>query len=63
MELDDILQRIISGELTRDIDEAEAGGLWDYAGDIVFSSNSDDDEELQANIYYALWDIAEKLTF
>jgi hypothetical protein len=58
----DILEQIISGELTRDNDEKHAGGLWDYAGEIIFDSNANEDEELQANIYYALWEMAELLT-
>lgn len=59
--MNDIIKRIISGELTRDNDEKNAGGLWDYAGEIIYDSNDPCDEELQANIYYALWEVVDEL--
>lgn len=58
----DILEQIISGELTRDNDEKHAGGLWDYTWEILEKSAGCTQDELQANIYYALWEIAELLT-
>jgi hypothetical protein len=59
--METIIEQIKSGELTRDNDEKYAGGLWDYAGEIIYDSNDPCDEELQANIYYALWEIADEL--
>lgn len=59
--MQDIVQDILDGKMNRDIDEAGAGGLWDYAGDIVFDSNNEANGELQANIYYALWDLVDIL--
>lgn len=61
MELQDILQDIINGKMTRDKDEKYAGGLWDYAGEIVYDTNNPVDENLQSKIYHALWEIADFL--
>lgn len=58
----DILQEIMSGELTRDNDEKHAGGLWDYAWEILEKNAGCDQDTQQANIYYALWEMAELLT-
>jgi len=40
-------------------DEKYAGGLWDWAGVIADMPMTDDREELQAQIYYALEEILE----
>jgi len=61
MTLENIIQNIVSGEMTRDIDEKYAGGFWDYAGEIVLDSTDPTDEHLQSEIYYALWEVADLL--
>lgn len=58
-DLQNIMQDILSGELTRDNDEKYAGGLWDYAGEIVLDSANPCDEKLQSEIYYALWEVTD----
>ena len=60
-DLQNIMQDILSGELTRDNDEKYAGGLWDYAGEIVLDSAEPTDEKLQSEIYYTLWEITDLL--
>lgn len=60
--MENIIKRIKSGELTRDNDELYQDGLWDYAGEIIYDSNNPCDEDLQAEIYYALWELADELT-
>lgn len=62
-ELDEILLMIVSGQLERTNDEKNVGGLWDYARQIIDNSAEGDDGDLQANIYYALWDIVDKMRF
>lgn len=59
--MDEILKNILNGKLTRDIDERGAGGLWDYAGEVIYDTNYPCDEELQAEIYYALWEMADEI--
>lgn len=57
----EVIEKIVSGEITRDNDEKYAGGLWDYAGEIIYDSNNPADESLQAEIYYAFWEIVDLL--
>lgn len=57
--MQEIIEKILAGEITRDNDESYAGGLWDYAGEIVYDSNNPTDESLQAEIYYALWEVVD----
>ena len=60
--MENIINRIKSGDLTRANDEVYQDGLWDYAGEIIYDSNNPCDEDLQAEIYYALWELADELT-
>lgn len=64
MELEIIIKKIKSGEITRDNDEAYAGGFWDYANDIVGSYmqslNDEQVEKLQEQLYNDFWEIYEK---
>lgn len=59
--MNEIVQNIVNGKLTRDNDEKYAGGLWDYAGEIIRDSENPCDEKLQADIYYALWAVVDEL--
>lgn len=59
--MNEILQNIINGDITRDNDEKYSGGFWDYAGEIILDSNSKYDDDLQLRIYNALWELAETL--
>ncbi len=72
--MNDIIERIISGELTRDNDETGAHGFWDYAGEqavqVMSESNIKLDkqadisrERLQEILYNLLWEVAETTTF
>jgi len=67
-----IIQRIESGDLTRDIDEKGAGGFWDYAGERAEDYVSDCGitadvdywryvEIIQEKIYNDLWELIELL--
>lgn len=64
MELEIIIKKIKSGEITRDNDEAYAGGFWDYANDVVGSYmqslNDEQVEQLQEQLYNYFWEIYEK---
>jgi len=44
-----------------DLDEKYSGALWDWAGEIANMPMTDDLEELQAQIYYALQETFETL--
>jgi hypothetical protein len=44
-----------------DLDEKYTGALWDWAGEIAHMPMTDDLEELQAQIYYALQETFETL--
>lgn len=44
-----------------DLDESYSGALWDWAEVIADMPMTDDREELQAQIYYALQEIFESL--
>jgi len=59
--MQDIVERILSDELTRDNDEKYAGGLWDLAYDILEKNAGCTQDEQQANIYYALWELVDLL--
>lgn len=45
------------------LDEKDQGGLWDWAGVIADMPMTDDREELQAQIYYALQEIFDALYY
>lgn len=57
--MQEIINDIKNGKITRDNDESCAGGFWDYAGELVRESKDPCDEHLQAEIYYALWELAD----
>lgn len=65
MNINDIVQKIADGELTRDIDESGAGGFWDYSNELIYSCSDlptpEIHHELQENIYNALWELYETL--
>lgn len=56
MELDinTIITSIKSGQLTRNADEAYAGGFWDLAGELAPNN--------QEQVYNALWEVVEGLS-
>lgn len=62
--MEEIIKRIKSGEISRDNDEAYAGGFWDYANDIVGSYihllNDEQVGQLQEELYNDFWEIYEK---
>lgn len=70
--MNDIIEQIISGELTRENDETGANGFWDYAGEKAVEIMRENEitldnkqaditrENLQETIYNLLWEVAER---
>jgi len=55
------LKMLEQGDTEGELDEKYSGGLWDWAGEIANMPMTDDLEELQAQIYYALQETFETL--
>lgn len=53
--MEQIIKKILSGELTRANDESYANGFWDYAFDKYGEQNGE-------AVYYDLWELVETIT-
>ena len=59
----EILEKIKSGELSRENDETGAGGFWDLAYELtgIDGTIDDDEQDMVERIYNTFWEIAEGL--
>jgi len=57
----EILQDIIKGKMSRDIDELYNGGFWDFTYSLGFDCDTKENETMFEAIYNKLWEIAEKM--
>lgn len=65
-EIKKIVNEILKGNLTREVDESYQKGFWDLSKEIIFPFEhllmQEDYESIQEEIYNHFWEIAENFT-